>query len=69
MEITEQNVSALYDSVNLINELQAIESPTEEQTETIERNTKHLEIMMGKEDFVALLTEAQILEINQLITE
>lgn len=69
MEFTEQNVSALYDSVNLINELQAIESPTEEQTETIERNTKHLEIMMGKEDFVALLTEAQILEINQLITE
>jgi len=69
MEITEQNVSALYDSVNLINELQAIESPTEEQTETIERNTKHLEIMMGKEDFVALLTEAQITEINQLITE
>lgn len=69
MEFTEQNVSALYDSVNLINELQAIESPTEEQTETIERNTKHLEIMMGKEDFVALLTEAQITEINQLITE
>lgn len=69
MEFTEQNVSALYDSVNLINELQAIESPTEEQTETIERNTKHLEVMMGKEDFVALLTEAQITEINQLITE
>ena len=69
MEITEQNVLALYDSVNLINELQAIESPTEEQTETIERNTKHLEVMMGKEDFVALLTEAQITEINQLITE
>jgi len=69
MEITEQNVSALYDSVSLINELQAIESPTEEQTETIERNTKHLEVMMGKEDFVALLTEAQITEINQLITE
>ena len=69
MEFTEQNVSALYDSVNLINELQAIESPTEEQTETIDRNTKHLETMMGKEDFVALLTEAQITEINQLITE
>jgi len=69
MEFTEQNVSALYDSVNLINELQAIEFPTEEQTETIDRNTKHIEIMMGKEDFVALLTEAQILEINQLITE
>jgi len=69
MEFTEQNVLALYDSVSLINELQAIESPTEEQTETIERNTKHLEVMMGKEDFVALLTEAQITEINQLITE
>ena len=69
MEITEQNVSALYDSVNLINELQAIESPTEEESGTIERNIEHLKIMMGKEDFVALLTEAQITEINQLITE
>jgi hypothetical protein len=69
MEFTEQNVLALYDSVSLINELRAIESPTEEQTQTIEQNTKHLEIMMGKEDFVALLTEAQITEINQLITE
>jgi len=69
MEFTEKHVSALYDSVNLINELQAIESPTEEQTETIKRNIEHLEIMMGKEDFVALLTEAQIKEINQLIKQ
>ena len=69
MEFTEQNVTALYDSVNLINELQAIESPTEEQTETIVRNVKHLEIMMGKEDLVALLTEAQTTEVNQLITQ
>lgn len=67
MEFTEKHVSALYDSVNLINELQAIESPTEEQTDTINRNIEHLEIMMGKEDFVALLTEEQIAEVNALI--
>ena len=67
MEYTEKHVSALYDSVNLINELQAIESPTEEQTDTINRNIEHLEIMMGKEDFVALLTSNQISEINSLI--
>jgi len=67
MEFTEKHVSALYDSVNLINELQAIESPTEEQTDTINRNIEHLEIMMGKEDFVALLTSNQISEINSLI--
>lgn len=67
MEFTEKHVSALYDSVNLINELQAIESPTEEQTDTINRNIEHLEIMMGKEDFVALLTEEQIAEVTALI--
>lgn len=67
MEFTEKHVSALYDSVNLINELQAIESPTEEQTDSINRNIEHLEIMMGKEDFVALLTEEQIAEVNALI--
>ena len=67
MEYTEKHVSALYDSVNLINELQAIESPTEEQTDTINRNIEHLEIMMGKEDFVALLTSNQISEVNSLI--
>ena len=67
MEYTEKHVSALYDSVNLINELQAIESPTEEQTDTINRNVEHLQIMMGKEDFVALLTSDQISEVNSLI--
>jgi len=67
MEFTEKHISALYDSVNLINELQAIESPTEEQTDTINRNIEHLEIMMGKEDFVALLTEEQIAEVTALI--
>lgn len=67
MEFTEKHVSALYDSVNLINELQAIESPTEEQTDSINRNIEHLEIMMGKEDFVALLTEEQIAEVTALI--
>lgn len=67
MEYTEKHISALYDSVNLINELQAIESPTEEQTDSINRNIEHLEIMMGKEDFVALLTEEQIAEVNALI--
>jgi len=67
MEYTEKHVSALYDSVNLINELQAIESPTEEQTDTINRNVEHLQIMMGKEDFVALLTSNQISEVNSLI--
>jgi len=67
MEFTEKHVSALYDSVNLINELQAIESPTDEQTDAINRNIEHLEIMMEKEDFFALLTEEQIVEVNALI--
>ena len=66
-EFTSENVSALYDSVNLINELQALQSLSSEQADTLDRNIRHLEIMMGYDSFVSLLTPEQIQEINSLI--
>ena len=43
------NYSAAMDSVNLINELLALPSLDNEQQDTINRNVKHLEIMVAKD--------------------
>ncbi len=44
-----QHYSAALDSVNLINELMALESRDEEETATVDRNVEHLEIMVAKD--------------------
>ena len=44
-----QNYSAALDSVNLINELVALSSLTEEQVATVDRNVEHLELMVAKD--------------------
>ena len=59
-----KSVSAAYDSVNLINELNTKETLTEEDTATLDRNVEHIRIMMGKEWFVAGLTPLQITELQ-----
>lgn len=61
-----KSVSAAYDSVNLINELKAKESLTEEETATVTRNEEHIRIMMGKEWFVAGLTKKQVTELQKI---
>lgn len=61
-----KSVSAAYDSVDLINELNTKESLTEEETATLERNIEHIRIMMGKEWFVAGLTPLQITELQAI---
>lgn len=61
-----KSVSAAYDSVNLINELNAKETLTEEETATLNRNVEHIRIMMGKEWFVGGLTDAQIVELQAI---
>ena len=66
-EYTQKNVEAAYDSVNLINALDIKETLTEEETKRKDANIEHLRIMMGKEEFVALLTASQKTEINNLI--
>lgn len=61
-----KSVEAAYDSVNLINELNAKETLTEEETATLTRNEEHIRIMMGKEWFVAGLTDLQITELQAI---
>ncbi len=53
IEITIEQIAINYvsalDSVNLINELKAKETLTEEDEKTIQRNLEHLEIMLAKD--------------------
>jgi hypothetical protein len=44
-----KNYASALDSVNLINELKAKETLTEEDEQTIQRNLEHLEIMLAKD--------------------
>ena len=44
-----KNYAAALDSVNLITELRAKETLTEEDEKTIQRNLEHLEIMLAKD--------------------
>ena len=67
-EQVQKHIAAAFDSVNLINELNAVESLTQEQVDSKERNVQHLEIMIAKEWFVEALTEEQTSIINQLIS-
>ena len=61
-----KSVSAAYDSVNLINELNIKETLTEEDKATLDRNVEHIRIMIGKEWFVAGLTDKQITELQAI---
>ena len=53
IEITTEQIAINYasalDSVNLIKELKAKESLTEDEEKTIQRNLEHLEIMLAKD--------------------
>ena len=44
-----QNYSAANDSVTVINELVHLNTPTDEQSDTIRRNVDHLKIMVDKQ--------------------
>ena len=62
-----KSVLAAYDSVNLIEELRAKATLSEEESETLTRNVEHIAIMLGKEWFVAALTAEQKTELEGLI--
>ena len=53
IEITSEQIAINYasalDSVNLVNELKAKKSLTEDEEKTIQRNLEHLEIMLAKD--------------------
>lgn len=60
-----QHYSAAMDSVNLINELMALSSRDDDQTDTVSRNVEHLELMVAKDFW----TDAQDLApLNAAIT-
>ena len=44
-----QHYSAAMDSVNLVNELMALDALDDGQTATVTRNVEHLEIMVAKD--------------------
>lgn len=61
-----KSISAAYDSVNLIAELKAIETLSEEDVDTLARNEEHIRIMMGKDWFVAGLTKTQKTQLSKI---
>jgi len=62
-----QSISAAFDSVNLVAELKAKASLTEDEQGTIDRNVEHLNIMLGKEWFAEALTAEQAEQINAVL--
>jgi hypothetical protein len=66
-QLLERSISAAFDSVNLINELNLKETLTEEETDRKTRNQSHLEIMLAKEDFLAALTAQQLTDIQAVL--
>jgi len=63
----EKSISAAFDSVNLINKLVA-ETADDKKKANVERNVKHLELMLTKEFFTVALTLTQKSEIEACIT-
>jgi hypothetical protein len=63
-EQVQRSISAAFDSVNLINQLKAQPSLTEEEQDRVNRNVEHLRIMLEKEWFSEGLTEQQRIDID-----
>ena len=63
-EQIQRAISSAFDSVNLINQLKAQPSLTEEEQDRLDRNKQHLTIMLAKDWFSSALTEQQTTDIN-----
>jgi hypothetical protein len=63
-EQIERSISAAYDSVSLINELNSKEVLTEEEADSKDRNIEHIKIMLSKEWFANALTKDQKTELE-----
>lgn len=55
----QQSITAAYDSVTLIENLNKLQVLSDEQKDSITRNKQHIEIMLTKEWFYDALTEEQ----------
>ena len=62
-----KSISAAFDSVTLINKL-VVETANDKKKSNVERNVKHLELMLTKEFFTDALTSTQKSEIETCIT-
>lgn len=62
----EKSINAAFDSVALINKLVA-ETADDKKKANVERNVKHLELMLTKEFFTTALTASQKSEIEACI--
>ena len=62
----ERSVLACYDSLNLVNELKAKSTLTEEETDTLKRNEEHIRIMLTKDWFANELTAKQKTELSKI---
>jgi hypothetical protein len=63
-EQVQRSIYAAFDPVNLINQLKAQPSLTEEEQDRLNRNVEHLRIMLAKEWFSEGLTEQQTIDID-----
>jgi hypothetical protein len=61
-----KSISAAFDSVNLINKL-ITETADDKKKSNVERNVKHLELMLTKEFFTEALTAEQKTEIDTCV--
>ena len=61
-----KSITAAYDSVAIVNELNGKMDIVEEELARLDRNVEHIRIMMGKEWFVAGLTDKQITELQAI---
>lgn len=61
-----KHITAAYDSVALITELNTKESLTEEEADTLSRNVEHIHIMLEKAWFAEGLTPEQKTELGAI---
>jgi hypothetical protein len=66
LEEIQGSIRAAFDSVNLINEKILLEK-TEDLSDSVDRNYRHLEIMISKEWFADALTEPERESIDSAI--
>ena len=66
LEEIQGSIRAAFDSVNLINEKILLEK-TEDLYDSVDRNYRHLEIMISKEWFADALTESERESIDSAI--
>jgi len=62
-----RSISAAYDSVNLINQLNSKEVLTDNDIDSKNRNVEHIKIMLGKDWFINGLDEFQKQELESIV--